>query len=330
VHDGETFTGVVNALAPGESITIDGESYRLAVAANVEPGVNIGDRAELIKDSDGIVTSVRRVDGAPPESVPPTDGAPPGDGAPPPPPSRPVRPTPPPDPDDELRMSLMEHLEELRQRLIKSAAALAVTTGLSLVVAKQVLNAFRALLPGEAPLQAFTPTETYVVYFKVALMCGLALAMPLIVYQAMAFILPGLTKEERRWLYLVAPGAGLLFIAGLLFAYYVILPFGLPILQGFLSDVVVQQWRLDYYVSFVVRFLIITGLIFETPLVIYFLSKVGLITQQRLAQSRRYAIVVAAGTAALLTPTTDPFTMLLVMGPMILLYELGVFLARFT
>lgn len=328
VSDGETFAGVVESIALGESITIDGESHPLAAAANVEPDVEIGARAELIKDSDGIVTSVRRVDGAPADdSPPPVDGSPPGD-TPPRPPAQPA--PPPPDPDAELRMSLVEHLEELRDRLIKSAAALAVTTALSLIIAKQVLNAFRALLPGEAPLQAFTPTETYVVYFKVALLCGLALAMPLIVYQVLAFIVPGLTKEERRWLYVVAPGAGLLFLAGLLFAYYVILPFGLPILQGFLSDVVVQQWRLDYYISFVVRFLIITGLIFETPLVIYFLSKVGLITQQRLAQSRRYAIVVAAGTAALLTPTTDPFTMLLVMGPMILLYELGIFLARFT
>jgi sec-independent protein translocase protein TatC len=336
VIDGETFAGVVEAIAPGESIKIDGESHPLAPAANVEPEVEVGARAELIKDSDGIVTSVRRVDGAPPPDNAPAqasprlpDGPPPGD-TPPPPPRPPARSAPPPDPEDLVRMSLVEHLEELRDRLIKSAAALAITTALSLVIAKQVLNAFRALLPGEAPLQAFTPTETYVVYFKVALLCGLALAMPLIVYQILAFIVPGLTKQERRWLYVVAPGAGLLFLAGLLFAYFVILPFGLPILQGFLSDVVVQQWRLDYYISFVVRFLMITGLIFETPLVIYFLSKVGLITQQRLAQSRRYAIVVAAGTAALLTPTTDPFTMLLVMGPMILLYELGVFLARFT
>lgn len=318
--DGTILEGTVEELIPGESITVDGETYPLASAANVEPEVVVGQPARVIIDHAGLVTSVSAV-------------APPAPPAPPPPPAPPAgqpQPASEPELDDELRMTLIEHLEELRQRLIKSVIALGVATLFSLIFARQVLEAFRALLPGEAPLQAFTPTETYVVYFKVSLMCGLAFAMPVIIYQLIAFVVPGLTRQERRWLFMVAPGAGVLFVAGLLFAYFVILPFGLPILQGFLSDLVVQQWRLDYYVSFVVRFLIITGLIFETPLVIFFLSKLGLITQERLARSRRYAIVIAAGVAAILTPTTDPFTMILVMGPMILLYELGVLLARFT
>ncbi|MFQ5594371.1 MAG: twin-arginine translocase subunit TatC [Anaerolineae bacterium] len=314
VADGTILTGTVEELTPGESVTIDGQEHRLASAANVEPEIGVGHEVQAIVDDSGLVTSVTPVE--PP--VPPSPPAPP-------------EPAPAPvPPDSEVRMTLIEHLEELRQRLIKAAIALAVTTGLSIIFAKQVLEAFRSLLPGEAPLQAFTPTETYVVYFKVALLCGLAIAMPVIVYQFVAFLVPGLTRRERRWLYLVAPLAGLLFVLGLLFAYFVILPFGLPILQGFLSDLVVQQWRLDYYVSFVVRFLVITGLIFETPLVIYFLSKIGVVSHQRLARSRRYAIVVAAGVAAILTPTTDPFTMLLVMGPMILLYEFGILLARFA
>lgn len=327
VTDGTIFTGTVDEVTVGESITIDGETYKLASAANVNPEVEVGRYVEAIRDGNGMVTSVTT--SVPPAEEPPAE--PPADGAPPSkPPARRPEPAPEPDPSEEYQMTLIEHLEELRQRLIKSVAALVVTTALSLVFAKQVLEAFRGLLPGEAPLQAFTPTETYVVYFKVSLMCGLAFSMPLIVYQFFAFVMPGLTRQERRWLYLIAPTAGLLFISGLLFAYLVILPFGLPILQGFLADLVVQQWRLDYYVSFVVRFLIITGFIFETPLVIFFLSKLGVVTHQRLAQSRRYAVVVAAGVAAVLTPTTDPFTMLLVMGPMLLLYEFGVLLARFA
>ncbi|MFQ5854435.1 MAG: twin-arginine translocase subunit TatC [Anaerolineae bacterium] len=316
--DGTIVTGTVEELTPGESIAIDGKTYRLAPAANVEPEVGVGRQVQVIIDDGDLVTSVTAVE--PP--APPTPPSPPQTHEP--------EPVPEPEPDDQFRMSLIEHLEELRQRLIKSIIALTVTTAFSLIFAKQVLEAFRALLPGEAPLQAFTPTETYVVYFKVALMCGLAFSMPIIVYQLFAFVVPGLTRQERRWLFVVAPGAGVLFVLGLLFAYFVILPFGLPILQGFLADLVVQQWRLDYYVSFVVRFLVITGLIFETPLVIFFLSKIGVVSQQRLARSRRYAIVIAAAVAAVLTPTTDPFTMVLVMGPMILLYEFGVLLARFT
>lgn len=317
VADGTLLRGTVEELTPGESVTIDGRIYRLASASDIEPEIDVGREVQAIVDDAGLVTSITFVE-------PPAPPAPP---APPPVPKPEPAPEP---PDSEARMTLIEHLEELRQRLIKSAIALAVAAGFSLIFAKQVLQAFRALLPGEAPLQAFTPTETYIVYFKVALLCGLAIAMPVIVYQFVAFLVPGLTRRERRWLYLVAPLAGVLFMLGLLFAYFVILPFGLPILQGFLSDLVVQQWRLDYYVSFVVRFLVITGLIFETPLVIFFLSKVGVVSHQRLARSRRYAIVVAAGVAAILTPTTDPFTMLLVMGPMILLYEFGILLARFA
>ncbi len=313
--DGTILTGTVEELIPGESITIDGDTYRLASAANVEPEIDVGRQVQVIINGGGVVTSVTAV-------KPPAP--------PPPPPAREPAPAPEPEPDDEVRMTLIEHLEELRERLIKSVIALAITTAFSLIFAKQVLEAFRSLLPGEAPLQAFTPTETYVVYFKVSILCGLAFAMPIIVYQFVAFVVPGLTRQERRWLYFVAPLAGALFVLGLLFAYFVILPFGLPILQGFLSDLVVQQWRLDYYVSFVVRFLIITGLIFETPLVIFFLSKVGVVTPQRLARGRRFAVVVAAAVAAVLTPTTDPFTMLLVMGPMILLYEFGILLARFA
>lgn len=322
--DGDVITGTVEELTPDESITIDGQTHPLASAANVEPEVDVGQQVQVTIDGAGLVTSVTVVDSAA-EAEPPAPPAPP-----PSPPTRAPEPAPEPEFDDELRMTLIDHLEELRDRLIKSAIALGAATIFSLIFAKQVLEAFKSLLPADAPLQAFTPTETYVVYFKISLMCGLAFAMPVIVYQFVAFIVPGLTPQERRWLYLVGPGAGVLFVLGLFFAYFVILPFGLPILQGFLSDLVVQQWRLDYYISFVVRFLIITGLIFETPLVIFFLSKIGVVSAERLSGGRRYAVVVAAGVAAVLTPTTDPFTMLLVMGPMILLYEFGILLAKFA
>jgi sec-independent protein translocase protein TatC len=351
--DGTIVTGAVEKLIPDESITIDGQTYPLASAANVEPEVEVGEQVQAIIDHAGLVTFVSAsalaepptmpaapvtTDGAAPAPEPHFDDAgPPEDlalappAAPPAPPAvREPRPASEPEPNEELQMTLIEHLEELRQRLIKSVIALFIATIVSLPVARYVvLPALIALLPEGTQIQALKPTEQYVEYFKVSLMCGLALAMPVIVYQFFAFVNPGLTRQERRWAYLVAPGAGLLFVVGLLFAYFVILPFGLPILGGFLSDIVVPGWALEYYITFVVRFLIITGLVFQTPLIIFFLSKLGVISQERLARSRRYAIVIAAAAAALLTPTTDPFTMLLVMGPMILLYEVGILLARF-
>jgi len=315
--DGRIVQGIVEAIAPGESITLDGETYPLASAANVEPDVGVGRRVELIIDAAGVVTSVTPVDETPPP-VPPS------------PPSRePPVPSEPEVEDNEVRMTLIEHLEELRQRLIKSAIALAVATAFSLIFAKRALLALVSLLPSEAPRpQAIRPVESFVVYIKVAALLGVALAMPVIVYQFLAFVMPGLKPHEKRYLYFIIPGATLLFVAGLAFTFWVILPFGIPVLVNFLSDVIVQQWTIDYYVSFVVRFLLAVGLVFETPLIMFFLAKIGVITPKTLARSRRYAIVIAAVVAAILTPTTDPFTMLLVMGPLILLYEFGVLLAK--
>jgi len=230
---------------------------------------------------------------------------------------------------DEARMSVIEHLEELRQRLIKATTALAITTIFSVLFAKRILQALIVPLGGNLP-QAVRPTETFVIFMKVALMSGLALAMPVIVYQFIRFIVPGLTKQERRYLYIIVPGATILFIAGILFAYFLMIPFAVRYLYGFLGDVVRQDWTIDYYISFVVTFLVAIGLIFQTPLVVFILAKLGVISQKTLARNRKYAIVAAFVIAAIITPTPDPFNQTLVAAPLIILYEVGVLLARFA
>lgn len=226
-------------------------------------------------------------------------------------------------------MSLVEHLEELRQRLIKATTALAIATLLSVIFAKRILQALTVPLGGNLP-QAVRPTETFVIFMKVALMSGLALAMPVIVYQFVRFIVPGLTKQERRYLYIVVPGATILFVVGILFAYFLMIPFAVRYLYGFLGDVVRQDWTIDYYISFVVTFLVAVGLIFQTPLVVFILAKLGVISQKTLARNRKYAIVAAFVIAAIITPTPDPFNQLLVAAPLLILYEVGVLLARFA
>lgn len=226
-------------------------------------------------------------------------------------------------------MSLVEHLEELRQRLIKATMALVIATLLSVIFAKRILQALTVPLGGNLP-QAVRPTETFVIFMKVALMSGLALAMPVIVYQFVRFIVPGLTKQERRYLYIIVPGATILFVVGILFAYFLMIPFAVRYLYGFLGDVVRQDWTIDYYISFVVTFLVAVGLIFQTPLVVFILAKLGVISQKTLARNRKYAIVAAFVIAAIITPTPDPFNQLLVAAPLLILYEVGVLLARFA
>ncbi len=226
-------------------------------------------------------------------------------------------------------MTLVEHLEELRQRLIRATIALLITTAFSVIFAKRILLALIIPLGGNLP-QAVRPTETFVIFMKVALMSGLALAMPVIIYQFVRFVAPGLTRRERRYLYILVPGASILFVAGLLFCYFVILPFAVRYLYNFLGDVVRQDWTIDYYISFITTFMIAVGLVFETPLVVFILAKMGIISPKTLSRNRKYAIVAALVIAAIITPTPDPFNQLLVATPLWILYEIGVLLARFA
>jgi sec-independent protein translocase protein TatC len=233
-------------------------------------------------------------------------------------------------PDGESAvMPLLEHLRELRTRLIRASIALAIFTAISFVFARQVLIILIAPM-GATPPQALKPTESIANYMKVALLCGVTLAMPFIVYQLGRFVTPALTKPERRYLLLLVPGATICFVAGVSFAYFVMLPTAIPFLQGFLADIITQQWAIGEYLSFVIALLFWIGVSFELPLVVYFLAKLGIVDSRMLARNRKYAIVVIAILAAVITPTVDPLNMFLVMGPLVVLYELGVILAKFA
>jgi len=226
-------------------------------------------------------------------------------------------------------MPLMEHLKELRKRLIRAFIALFITTGISFIFAKQAL-VFLIAPMGDTPPQALKPTESLGNYMKVALICGVTLAMPFLVYQIGRFLAPGLTKKEKRYLFLLVPGATLCFVTGVAFAYFVMLPTAIPFLQGFMADIIKQQWAIGEYLSFVTSLLLWIGLAFELPLFVYFLAKIGLINTEMLTKNRKYAVVIIAVVAAVITPTVDPLNMALVMGPLVILYELGILLTRFA
>ena len=223
-------------------------------------------------------------------------------------------------------MPLLEHLKELRTRLIRASIALAITTAISFIFAKQVL-VFLIAPMGDTLPQAISPTETIVIYFKVALIGGLILAMPVIVYQLINYIVPGLYPRERRYLLIIVPAASLLFASGVAFAYYVTLPAAIPFLLGFMGDIIRQQWSIEKYISLVTGLLFWIGIIFETPLVIAFLAYLGVVSPSMLWKNLRYAIVIIAIIAAVATPTPDPVNMALLMLPLVLLYLLSILLA---
>ena len=172
------------------------------------------------------------------------------------------------------------------------------------------------------------PTEMFVTYMKVALLSGVAIAMPVIVYQFIRFVLPALKPNERRYLTIIIPGATLSFLLGLTFAYFAMLPFALRYLLTFGGDLVEAKLAIADYISFVTTLLFWVGIIFETPLLIFFLAKIGVITPQMLSRNRKFAYLATAIIAAVITPTPDPFNMMVVMVPLVVLYEVGVLLAR--
>lgn len=228
---------------------------------------------------------------------------------------------------EEQTMSILAHLEELRQRLLRAVIALLIGVVIGTFLTRPVLKLLVSPLGDQVPI-AISPTEAPAVFFKISVMIGLVLSMPILVYQLFQFVAPGLMPNEKRYIIIGAPVAGLSFALGVVFAAEVLLPAALPFLQGFLPGIVDQRYSIDRYVSFIGNILLWAGLVFETPLLMYFLAKIGVVTHEGFAQARRAVVIGAAAGAAVITPTTDPVNMLLIMGPFLLLYEFGILLAR--
>ena len=227
-------------------------------------------------------------------------------------------------------MTLLEHMLELKDHLVRIAIALVVCSAGTFVLAKKILEWL--LLPmqayeGQYAVIATKPTTTIGLFMKISLFSGGIVAMPFIVYQLLHFILPGLTGREKRSLFLIVPGATLFFVGGAAFAYFVMVPTAIPFLLGFWSDLIEQNWMIDEYIPFVTGLVFWVGVSFETPLIMAFLSRLGVVTAKQLLQVWKFAVVGIAILAAFITPTPDPFNMGLVMAPLISLYFFGILLA---
>lgn len=227
--------------------------------------------------------------------------------------------------ENSASMSILKHLDELRGRLVKATVALVIAAVFTSIFAGDII-AF-LMEPYGKRLQTLGPTESIMTYMRVALMSGAAIAMPVIVYQLLAFTLPGLTRKERRWIYMSVPFTGVLFVAGVAFAWYVMVPNAIDFLANFRKDIFLNEWTAREYISFVVSIAFWIGVAFQAPLITFILAKIGLVTPGLLIRNWRIAIVVVAVVAAFITPTVDPFNMALLMLPLLALYVLSIFLA---
>lgn len=224
----------------------------------------------------------------------------------------------------------MEHLQELRSRLVISSVGVVLGLAVSAYFGQDIIDFLKQPAVDRSPnfqLVFIEPFENFVTYFKVSLLGGLIIGMPVIVYQILRFVSPGLKPQEQKWLYGTVVGASLLFLAGVAFAYYVALPPALDFLLNFGDDYARPNIRVGSYIDFVTRLLFWTGVVFETPLVIMFLARFGIVRAAQLLKWWRFAIVAAFVVAAIVTPTIDPVTQSLVAGPIVVLYFLGIVLA---
>jgi len=224
------------------------------------------------------------------------------------------------------RLSILGHLADMRKHVLRSVIAVGITTALAFFFYDRI---FSILLhpAGETSLIFTEMTEMISTIVLVCLVSGIMLAIPYLTYEFMMFISPALTPREKRYFYLVLPWMVIMFAAGVVFSYFTLTPAAIRFLVGFGSDIATPQIKVSNYVSVVARLLLVSGFVFEMPVVTTFLARIGIVSADWLARKRKLVIIVAFIVAAILTPP-DAFTQVILAVPLIVLYELSILLAR--
>ena len=225
------------------------------------------------------------------------------------------------------RLTLVEHLDELRTRLIVSGVALVIVAIVCFWQNHLLLDIANAPLPDDVEPLTFSPSEPFLTTLTLVLYSAILLTLPILLYQAYAFILPALTPGEKKVILPILLMVPLLFIAGVVFAYFVVVPAAIKFLLNFNDDQFNIQIRAREYYSFFSLTLLSVGILFQIPIGILAVTRLGIVSPDQLAHNRRYAILIIA-VLAMLLPGTDPITMLLSMLPLILLFEFSLIVAR--
>ena len=234
----------------------------------------------------------------------------------------------------DTKRPLRMHLQELRWRLLKVVIAVIIGAIIAAIFFEPLIKILEKPAAGylsETGKPIFTDvTEMVAITVKIALMAGFVFATPVLAFQIIMFMSPGLTKSERRYALLLVPGVLVCFGAGMIFAYFVLLPPMLAFLLNFGSDLAIPMIRISTYMNLVITLLFWMGLVFETPITMFLLTKSGIVDKETFRKGRRFAVVIAFVLGALITPTFDPFNQTLVALPFIILYEAGIWLSKLT
>ena len=225
-------------------------------------------------------------------------------------------------------LSFTDHLRELRRRITYCLIAVVVTTGFSFFFVRDIFEFFRSRAPADTTIVYIGVTEMMTTYFKLALYTGLALALPFLLYQVLAFIAPGLTRRERNSVIWLLIAVAFFFSSGVVFTYLVLLPPAMHFLLMMGTDIAEPMISISSYVSLIVRLIFWVGIAFNIPVVLYFLSRIGIVSPHWLLKNWKWSFVIAFALGAVVTPTVDPFNQVLVAGPIFVLYLIGVGLAQ--
>ena len=228
---------------------------------------------------------------------------------------------------DDKKLTVLSHLLELRQRLIKSVIAIAVASVIAFIFYDWIFYILK--LPAEGiNLIYIEMTEMIGTIMKVCLVTGIILAMPYLVYHGIMFVAPALTPKEKKYVYLILPWIALMFLGGVAFSYFILIPPATRFLISFGSDIATPEIRIGNYIAIVTRLMLAIGFVFEMPVITTFLARLGVLKPKWLSDRRRTAIIVDFILAAIITPTFDPMNQSLVAIPLIILYEMSIWLAK--
>lgn len=233
--------------------------------------------------------------------------------------------------DADERLTIVEHLDELRRRLVVSLVALALAFVGAYLLRDQIIELLKAPLPSEdgeeSVLITLSPTEPFFTVLKVSIWAAIIVALPIWLYQLYAFVIPAVGAQSRRAMLTVVAGVSALFAAGVAFGYFVVLPVALNFLLNFGDDLFVSQLRAGEYFAFVMTMLLASGMMFEIPVAMLAFARMGIASADLYRRQWRVAVVIIAALAAIL-PGGDPFSMFLLMIPQLMLYVIGIWLAR--
>jgi sec-independent protein translocase protein TatC len=235
-----------------------------------------------------------------------------------------------PSPDKE--MTFMEHLTELRLRIIRALIGVCLGLLVCLIFTDPLVNII-LILPAKRvglELQNLRPFGQLYLYFQVGLIGGIILSLPNIFYQFWKFISPALKPSERKYVTSIVAFSSSCFIIGVVFAYFVMLPMSLSVVAKFGNPYVKNQFAIDEYMSIILSIMLTSGLVFELPMISFFLTKLGILKPQYMRKYRRHAIVFIMFLAAILTPGTDPVSQLILAIPLLILYEISIIVSKFS